>query len=256
MPQQLRFRLSGPGIDVPYKHATGLRALMLRWVDSVSSETAVELHDSGIQKPYAISPLTMEYHRSLYFDVFVLTEWMAPILIAGAQKAGRNVRLGRDEYALDEIGSVVRNDPWQALIETSGLPSRWPLRLTSPTANHAGGDFRKVIVLPTPENYFRSWFGRWNLCSPIPLGEHLLEIVRERVVVSHCDGKTERVTIDATRPFVGFVGEVTFEVLKPNEVAPEDLKALSTLVRFASYCGTGVETVRGMGQTQDARGLR
>jgi CRISPR-associated endoribonuclease Cas6 len=221
---------------------------MLKWVDAVSPETAAELHDSGAPKPYAISPLIMESGDRLYFDVFVLAEWMAPLLTAGAQQSGRNVRLGRDAYLLTEAGGVIRSDTWQSLAG-SPILGRWPIRLTSPTASHAGSELRKVIVLPTPENYFGSWFGRWNLCSPIPLQEHLLDIVRERAVVSYCEGKTERVTIDANRQFLGFMGEVTFEILKPRDIDPEDLRALSALVRYASYCGTGVETVRGMGQT-------
>jgi CRISPR/Cas system endoribonuclease Cas6 (RAMP superfamily) len=78
----------------------------------------------------------------------------------------------------------------------------------------------------------------------------LLETVRIHVGISVCHGGTETVLLEAKRRFIGFVGAVTFCVLKPEVVTSEEKAALAALVRFSNYCGTGVETTRGMGQTR------
>jgi len=50
--------------------------------------------------------------------------------------------------------------------------------------------------------------------------------------------------------FIGFQGSVRFQVLKPDTLDTDAMRALWALARLASYSGTGVETMRGMGQTR------
>lgn len=183
------------------------------------------------------------------FEVSVLADWALAALREGLPEPGERIRLGKREYMLAGWNEN-RGCEWRSL--AAARPLRVvTLRMLSPTAHHAPTRHRKSIVLPQPELYFGSWLHRWNLYAPeeLRLPEELLEVVDQHVAVGHCAGRTERVTLDGNRVFVGFVGEVRFVVVASEKVPPGALAALGSLARFAEYCGTGVETMRGMGQT-------
>jgi CRISPR-associated endoribonuclease Cas6 len=253
MPHRLHFTFRGDPPEQPFQHAAGLRALALRWISEADPELGASLHSSGRPKPYTLSPLWSPRGEPgvVRWEVTVLTDWLLEPLEAGVRKCGPEVRLGPQRFELErwERG---RGVAWHGLLD--GPPaSDWTLRLHSPTAHHATGPFRKSVVLPTPELYWGSWYQRWNLYAPPELrmeDSFLLETVAERIAVSGCAGQTETVPLDAGRAFLGFTGEVRFTLLQPKETAPELRAALTALARLAPYCGTGVETMRGMGQTE------
>jgi CRISPR-associated endoribonuclease Cas6 len=252
MPYRLRIHLKGPTPQSAYQHSAGLRALLLSWIEEQNPDLSQAFHDANQPKPYTVSPLNAASsgQHSLFFDVSLTTDWLLEMILNSCPKTGNSIRLGPQGFMVSAEPEIIVADSWETLIEGARPFKRATVTLMSPTASHAPGILRKVIVLPAPENYFGSWFGRWNNSSPVPMSPELLEVVRERIVVSHCAGETERALIDGKRPFLGFVGQVTFEILKREDIAPAGLKALSSLVRYANYCGTGVETIRGMGQTR------
>jgi len=252
MPLKLRFHLHGPPPASPFQHGAGLQALVLGWVAAGDPDTAARLHDANQPKPYAISPLwpAAGDADSRFFDVSLLVDSLAQLLIDGASRSA-SVQLGPLCYRLR--GDVESRDSVsypELVAQAKPTSTRFRLRLLTPTAHHAPGDFRKAIVLPSPENYFGSWLNRWNVCAPIGIDDCLLATVERHVAVCACAGRTERVEMDRGRSHIGFIGEVMFEVLKPNLVAESDIKALAALARVATYCGTGVGTTRGMGQTE------
>ena len=249
MPIRFRVHLEGEPPAHPFQHMAGLRKLVLDWLALAGgAELATAIHDANQPNPYTISPIFCE-EGPPWFEVGVLADPFVPAIQAGAARYGSDLRLGRQRFHL--VGVEVREQAsWEQLLRPSRGTADLAVRLVTPTAHHATGPYRKAVVLPAPETYFGSWLDRWNLCSPWPFPDSLLETVREQVAVGACRGQTEMVQIDAARRFIGFVGEVTFRVLKPELMAPEAKAALAALVRFAGYCGTGVETTRGMGQTQ------
>ena len=249
MPIKLRFVLEGPAFVSPFQHATGLRAVTLDWIRRADPELSQEIHDANQSKPFSISPLWSE-EGSAMFEVAVLADSLLAPLLAGIESAGETLRLGYQTYSLREwhtFGAVT----WEELLAPHPAARNFGFRIASPTAHHAAGELRKSIVLPSPELYFGSWLGRWNVCCPAPFDmEAIRSLVEQQVAVRMCEGGTRAVTLDQGRPFIGFQGTVRFTLLKPETVAPEYRTALAALARFAAYCGTGVDTMRGMGQTE------
>jgi len=249
MPIRLRFVLEGAGAVSPFQHATGLRAVIFDWIRRADPDLAKEIHDANQSKPFSISPLWSERGFSL-FEVAVLSDDLIAPLLEGIERAGDTVRLGRQTYRLrdqEAVGAVT----WEELLHAAPTAREFGFRLISPTAHHAPGELRKSVVLPSPELYFGSWLGRWNVCCPVKFDmEAIRTLVEQQVAVKMCEGGTRAVTLDQGRPFIGFQGEVRFTLLKPETVAPEARTALAALARFAAYCGTGVDTMRGMGQTE------
>jgi CRISPR-associated endoribonuclease Cas6 len=249
MPIKLRFALEGPDPVSPFRHATGLRAVTLDWIRRADPVLSQAIHDANQSKPFSISRLWSEEEVAM-FEVAVLTDSLVAPLLEGIESAGKMVRLGPHTYFLREwqtFGAVT----WEELLTPCPAAREFHFRIVSPTAHHAAGELRKSIVLPSPELYFGSWLGRWNVCCPAQFDmEAIRSLVEQQVAVKSCEGGTRVVMLDQGRPFIGFQGDVRFTLLKPDTVAPEARSALATLTRFAEYCGTGVDTMRGMGQTK------
>jgi CRISPR-associated endoribonuclease Cas6 len=249
MPLKLRFHLRGDPPSHPFRHADGLRKLVLDWLAlGGGPDLAATLHDANQPNPYTISPLHA-HNDALWFEIAVLADPFVAPICEGADHYGTDLRLGPQLFRRVRVEKR-EEVSWERLLRPGESLQTARVRLITPTAHHAPGPYRKAVVLPAPETYFGSWFDRWNLCSPWPFPESLLETVRTNVGISACRGQTETVLLDAKRRFIGFVGEVTFRLLKPEMAAPEEKAALAALARFANYCGTGVETTRGMGQTR------
>jgi CRISPR-associated endoribonuclease Cas6 len=248
MPIKLRVVLEGPEPVSPFRHATGLRAVALDWIRRADPGLSQEIHDANQSKPFNISPLWSEEGFAMFEVVLLADSLIAPFL-EGIESAGETVRLGNQTYSLREwhsFGAVT----WEELLSPCPTARDFGFRMASPTAHHAPGELRKSVVLPSPELYFGSWMGRWNVCCPAKFDtEALRSLIEQQVAVKMCEGGTRAITLDQGRPFIGFQGTVRFTLLKPETVAPEYRTALAALARFAAYCGTGVDTMRGMGQT-------
>jgi CRISPR-associated endoribonuclease Cas6 len=249
MPIKLRIHLEGPEPGSVFRHATGLRAVTLDWIRRADPNLSQEIHDANQSKPFSISPMWSEEGFAM-FEVAVLADSLIAPLLAGIESAGETLRLGPQTYALRKwqtFGAVT----WEELLTPRPTAREFGFRMASPTAHHAPGELRKSVVLPSPELYFGSWLGRWNVCCPIKFDTDTIRtLIEEQVAVKMCQGGTRAVMLDQGRPFIGFQGEVRFALLKPDTVAPEARSVLATLARFAAYCGTGVDTMRGMGQTE------
>jgi len=250
MPQRLRFTLRGERPPHPFQHATHLRALVLAWLAGADPTLATEIHDANQPKPFTISPLYETNGMSGYhwFEVSLLADDLLDPLILGMSRAKEEVRLGTQWFRLEKP-SAVASARWDELWTPGAGMDDFSIRVLSPTAHHLAGPYRKSAVLPSPELYFGSWLNRWNLFAPQPFEQELMRIVEEQVAVTECTGGTLCVHLDGSRVFVGFEGNVRFGVLKRATLSLEDKAALTALARFSTFCGTGVETMRGMGQT-------
>jgi len=249
MPIRLSIPLHGRPPEHSFQHITGLRAVVLGWLNAANPALAEELHKMEGPKPYTISPVwARDGDRG--FDICLLDHRLLTPLVTGFGASGPEIRLGNQWFQAGRP-VVQQEQSWEEMpAPPPDNAHRLEIRLATPTAHHAPGPFRKSIVLPSPELYFGSWFGRWNRFSPWIMDEAVLDLVAERVVVSACEGRTCAVQMDPSRTFIGFQGVVLFQALKPKTLAPGELAALWALARLAPFCGTGVETMRGMGQTE------
>ncbi len=249
MPCKLRIHLDGDPPSHPFQHAAGIYKLVLDWLAlGAGAGLATMIHDANQPNPYTISPIFCEEGHP-WFEVGVLADPFTGRIKNGAELYGTQLRLGPQRLRRVKI-EICDQVSWEQLLAPArGAARMMSVRLVTPTAHHAPGPYRKAVVLPAPETYFGSWLDRWNLCSPWPFPDSLMETVRLNVGISACHGQTETVLLSPNRRFIGFVGAVSFRLLKPEAIAPEEKAALAALVRFSNYCGTGVETTRGMGQT-------
>jgi CRISPR-associated endoribonuclease Cas6 len=252
MPLKLRVILAGTPPQNPFQHAKGLRALALRWIAAVDPAMAEEMHEANQPKPYSISPLWRDNspEGECRFEIGLLVDDLAAPILQGMGRCERSIHLGDQPFTIRDV-RVFAETGWTDLLSP---PKRTvhelAFRLSTPTAHHAAGPLRKSIVTPSPETYFAGWLARWNLYAPAPFDPVLLSWVEQQVAVKEFNGGTRMVWLDAGRSFIGFQGAVTFAVLKPETLPAEAGVMLTALSRFAVYSSTGVDTMRGMGQTQ------
>lgn len=255
MPLKIRFHLDGEAPADPHKHAIGLRALVLSWIRESDPRLSAKLHDINKLKPYTITAIYREAPQngrpSCFFELSVLVDELWEYIQEGIGIQGAGIRLGPQIFRIGDIELLHQTSYGELLGSAQITTKEYRFRFLTPTAIHRGSEIRKVIVVPTPECYFNNWLARWNLCCewPIPYAT-LMPIVETQVAVTYCKGGTEIARLDTDRNFVGYVGDATFGLLKPETVDPEMRKALAVLAIYSEYCGTGVDTMRGMGETQ------
>lgn len=141
-------------------------------------------------------------------------------------------------------------------------PARWRLAFATPLAFHLrdGG----YLPFPLPGLLAGGWLNRWNEYATAPLlaagdtpaaflrrveagllvSQYRLKTVSFRFRHEGPDGRRTREV-----PQIGCVGEAAFD---GAALAPADRAAVSALVAFAFYCGSGHHTTMGMGQTRSS----
>ena len=253
MPTLLTLALQAERPDIaPHEHANGLRALLLGWLREADAALASALHDADQPKPYSIGPLLHRGDARYECRIGLLDDRLLAVLSAGVRQRGAALRLGGDYLRLLADGVRIEQQRWETLLHQDAPPALgWHLFLDTPTAHHQTGmAVRKALVSPLPDTYIAGWARRWQQFSPLPLPDTLLPLVAERLTVSSLRGETRRVFLDRGRVFIGYIGEVTFHLCAPRAEYPAERQALTALARLAPYCGTGVDTARGMGQTR------
>src|SRR5579863_3652202 len=134
MPVKLRFTLEGPPPEHPFRHATGIRALALRWIQMYDATLATEIHDSNTTKPYSISPIWADAAGPLCFDVAILADHILEPMIRGASQSSDRVRLGRQTFRLGKP-TMIADCTWTQLLSPPRSDvQHLDFRLFSPTA--------------------------------------------------------------------------------------------------------------------------
>lgn len=249
MPARIRLTLLGPATG-PHRHADGLRAVALAAIRRAMPSLAAAIHDANQPNPLTVGPLLRSADDPQVHTVELgcIADAVVEPLLHGLPRPGRRVLLGRTPYdvgGVDLCAKAAFED-----LASSPAGAAIPVRLLTPTAHHAPGAVRRSVVVPDPALYFGSWFRRWNLYGPAPFAESLLDAVAAQMAIRCFEGGTRAVRLDRQRVFIGFAGRVEFAVLD-GPTPPDQIAAAAwALARLAEYCGTGVETMRGMGQTR------
>lgn len=252
MPTAIRCQLDGPVPETPYQHAAGLHRLVLDWMDVAYAGLGADLHDRNQPHPLTVGPVWSR-DRELWFEVALLDDALLDALLVGAAARTGPLRLGVQSYRIG-APELIGAASWDEML--SGPPDDdFALRLLSPVAHHTAGESRKSVVLPSPELYFGSWLRRWNLFSHRPIDADILRSVETHVAVVECEGRTLDIRLPrgrggASTPFTGFVGNVRFTLLQPSTVPESTRLELTALARLSCFSGTGVDTMRRMGQTE------
>ena len=249
MPTHLTLPLHHPpGAPYPAAPHRALMGALYHWLDAAGPALAARVHDAPGPKPFTVAPLSRQ-EDTLVFTCTLLDDALWPPLEA-VLNAPRPpaIAIGDDRWPVQSDGWRVEQCSYPELVVRAGVETRFVFRFRSPTS------FRTQDMhypLPDPVLAFQSWLGRWNAFAPesLRLNVNTLDLVAAHVAVSRHRLQTRAVRFDRYTQ-VGFVGGVTYQVVKRRMLGDDLLRRLNVLAGYAPFCGTGHKTTQGMGWTE------
>ena len=245
----LRFDIERAGERIQPEH---LRALVSRLLDPAGT------HHDNI-KAFTVRPPQGNLEQ-LDLEVTVLgpaTEQRLQAAVTARMREGGTARL-RDtllRFAEPPLAELDRRS-WEDLLEHASAERTVRLAFATPVVFRQGRHHQHPF--PIPERVFGHYQERWNRfatdrfrCPPLFNDDVGLSVVdfagqRDDYEDHHRDRTTGRVV---TITYVGFVGEVTFE-LRGRRAGVQERRWLHALAGFGEFCGTGANTTIGMGVTR------
>lgn len=233
-------------LDLPHR---ALQGTLYAWLKVAAFALAAALHDLPDLKPFTVMPLHRREGMTC-FTFALLDDRLWPPL-EGVLQQGAEVQIADMRWPIDWAGRQVHHLSYPELVVSAGIDTRYALRFLSPTS------FRSQEMhypLPDPVLVFQSWLLRWNAFAPEQLGldVNTLDVVREHMAIGrHCI-ETRIVQFNRFAQ-VGFVGTVSYQVVKQNLLNDDLLRRLNILADYAPFCGTGHKTTQGMGWTERLR---
>jgi CRISPR-associated endoribonuclease Cas6 len=235
-----------PEAPFPSAPHRALQGTFYAWLRAADPDLAGRVHELPGPKPFTVAPL----HRrngDLCFSFSLLDDGLWPPL-ESVLRGGAAVKVVNDRWEVPPNGWQVTQCSYPELVVSSGTETRFAFHFRSPTS------FRSQEMhypLPDPVLAFQSWLTRWNAFAPeeLRLNVSLLDLVGAHVALSRHRIESHAVTFDRFTQ-VGFVGSVTYQVVKRRLLNGDLLRRFNILADFAPFCGTGHKTTQGMGQTQ------
>jgi CRISPR-associated endoribonuclease Cas6 len=277
-------------LAIPANQARALESVFLEWVRQVDPEYAQELHNSQIKpftvsdlqgriiRQHIFTPETepfpdgaVEGKGSLPSDqlrVFaadqvlwwrittfsprlsqLMVDQIRPALPSTIRLEHCDCTLTIDQHSLAEIPNHrwAGHNTYQDLAQRFLLTGQRPLEqvkihFASPTAFHKDENF---WLFPSAEQVVESWLRRWNAFSQITFPAETRQFVARSLVVSRY--RLSTLTVSDKELQIGFQGICTYRFVEQD---PYWMRVIHTLSAFSFYCGTGIKTARGMGQTR------
>jgi CRISPR-associated endoribonuclease Cas6 len=244
-----------------------IRAEFLNWVGDADAGHSDQLHDGNDLRPYTVSDLRgsfrsqkgfhlVEAGQSAWFRVTSLREAETTLLLNSVlpNVEERNISLGRVSFQVQKIVRQTREHPWARLASYEALIDQYfksdpapsdsiGIEFVSPAAFHTHNLY---TPLPLPESVFGSWLSRWNALASASLPQAIRELGTARLALSRYKLETQVIHYDKAT-WIGFAGVCRFRILSDDEFW---LRLCNLLADFAFFCGTGVKTTFGMGQTR------
>ncbi|MCL0057763.1 CRISPR-associated endoribonuclease Cas6 [Dehalococcoidales bacterium] len=251
---------------IPCTMGSGVHACLFKIITLVDETFSNRLHSGKGEKPFTVSPLQGEFvayqgglkldNNNQYWLRFTsLDQELSLALLNLDENVLPAIHLFNHSFEVVKIAKGSEKHPWAAttthgrlhqqwLDRNDALPNKVRLKFLSPTTFHLG---KRNLPLPLPELVFSSLAKKWDGSAPIPLDVEVVQMLRERVLLSAFNLKT--VMLDFGRFHqVGFIGDCEFTLsMEEDEVL---VKILHLLSDFAFYAGVGYKTTMGMGQTR------
>lgn len=255
-----------PFVDCPFpaNPARSLRAAIMRRLELLAPDISQALHDepagaAAMDRPWALSRLLgpmgrqgellvaragQQYRVRIAALTPPMLEALNTAFLSDHPLAQVPLRLEGVSFPINQEASkwqkvttypelLDRSHPWQSM----------PIALHSPTAFRQG---EHRTTTPQPQLWVTGWLRRWNAFANVGLPEEaVLEYVDTHVRVERLDLRTTQVHL-GSYSITGMVGEVEW---KADGSSPYLLRLVNTLIDYAAYCGTGLQTSQGMGQT-------
>jgi len=238
---------------LPENPRRALQAAFYAWLRAGSAELAVRLHDADGPKPFTISDLFRRRDTEGYlWRVTLLQDELVGPLAAGLMTATHVDLLGYP-VPIRHRSVELQGHSYADLARGARADTHIEVRFVSPTSFRSQG---MHYLLPDPVIVWQSWLSRWNSFAPEGLryDVNMLDVVAAHVAISRYELRTETTRYQGEQSYqqIGFVGRVSYRVMRAELLGEEIVRRLNALADYAFYCGTGHHTTRGMGQTRRA----
>lgn len=235
-----------PDAPFPATPHRALQATFYAWLKMGDAGLCAQVHDMNGPKPFTVAPLHQR-DGVLCFAFALLADNLWPP-IESTLHNGAVVEIANDRWEVAPGGWQVTHVSYPELVVAAGTDTRFAFHFRSPTS------FRSQDMhypLPDPVLAFQSWLTRWNVYAPeqLRLNINTLDLVSAHIAVSRHRIETQAVAFDRFTQ-VGFVGSVTYQVIKRRLLSDDLLRRFNILADYAPFCGTGHKTTQGMGQTR------
>jgi CRISPR-associated endoribonuclease Cas6 len=232
---------------------------LLDAVRGTNPALAAELHDERPKRLATTAVLDREgrpvvgRNPPAQFQVGLLDDRLTGAIL-GSLPVGTSLRIGHHStVAVSEV-AVEAMAGYADILKRASPDVAWSMRFVTPTTfrTGAGQGARRSRPLPVPDLVFMSLGKRWNhFAGSARLDLDLVEeAVYEHVEVAGFELRTAKHLTKADHPRVfetGFVGTVRFAARRADSLSEYQLRALSTLMIFATLVGVGDKTNVGMG---------
>jgi len=241
--------VTDPDTPFPTTPHRALQASFYAWLKQADPDLAGYVHELPGLKPFTVIPLSRHSGQPCYcFTLLDDTLW--PPLEA-ALSDGAQIEIVNQCWPVAEDGLQTEHRSYADLVANAGTETSLTFRFVSPTS------FRSQDMhypLPDPVMAFQSWLLRWNAFAPeeLRLNVNTLDLVAAHMAIARFRLETQAVTFDRYTQ-IGFVGTVTYRIIKRRRLGHELIRRLNILADYAPFCGTGHKTTQGMGQTRRLR---
>lgn len=243
--------------------AASLRAAVLRRLELLDPALSGALHGAagGGQdlRPWTLSPLLGPLERRDRCLVAgpgqtyrVRLTALAPRMLRALDAVfGSDHPVANEPLFLERVAfrPVSGQTGWTGLttyarVLTLARPTRRiTLRFRSPTGFRRRDD---AAIVPTPRLCVTGYVRKWNAFSDLALPEEsLVGFAEDGLAVAHQDLRAAPLRLGAYA-IPGVSGTVEWSA---DGEAPAMLRLVNALADYAVYCGTGIQTTQGMGQT-------
>lgn len=199
---------------------------------------------TGQDKPFAVSPMRPA-PGGPQDEWLWRAAWLPDSLPPAGALAADLLRMGHTSCV---VGETTQRRVSHAQL-AAGVPlGEVTLTFGSPTFFSQNGSY---VVTPDPRLIAGSWRRRWN--ASLPAGDRLAiddlawRDTHRLLGLSAFDLSTSSRDSGHGPERSGFTGSATLRLARGAPPAARQL--LSTLARFAEYCGTGAQTTHGFGAT-------
>ncbi len=228
-------------------------AFFLQLIRSASPAAAQLLHDAGVRKPLALSPLRIEpVAKGMARGRLIVSAWEPEIVRLIDDALAGSLTLVKEIRGCPALVTGFRPEPelpLNRLLVLDRVPASVAVRFASPTFFSLGRRYgrQQYGLVPVPELVAGSWLKTWLAAGGEAFEAELSPgWLAERVTI-HEIHNLRTVTVDGGKTaLTGFCGDVRYAWTGPE---PWGRTLLAALARFAGYSGTGAKTVAGFGVT-------
>jgi CRISPR-associated endoribonuclease Cas6 len=247
--------------DLYSQYTIGLHAWFLDQVRQYNPQLSAYLHDGESEKPFNISALEgqlvpagkqlqLQAHQKYHWYVSALYQPVAEFLRQWLTQIPPKLELNNAPLQINRVSIAYPPTTYKELLLDSGANQKSEVSLSfiSPTSFRRKGNH---FPLPVPTNLFHSYLRRWNDFSGMTVEQDaFINWIEEGVIIHQHRLESVKVAAGKRGSVTGFVGAMRMGLTKTALTNREFTQLFYTLVKLASYCGTGHKTTFGLGQTR------